>query len=389
MKQSIRRVTAATALAASIALVLAGCSSDSDEGDSTESASESSSDEATDEASEDDTDAAGGDLSGNLAGAGASSQAKAEEGWVAGFMEANPDVQTSYNPVGSGGGREQFLAAQVLFAGTDSLFSEEEISSASERCFGGELIEVPVYISPIAVTYNLPDVGVDNLQLDAATIAGIFAGTITSWDDAAIADQNPDATLPSSDIIVVNRSDDSGTTENFTDYLNKAAPQEWTHEASGDWPVTGGEAGNGTTGVVQAITSGAGAIGYADASQIGSLHHAKIKVGDEYVAYTAEAAAKVVDASKRPEGRPEFSYAIDIQRDTKEAGAYPIVLVAYTEACTKYSDQSTADLVKAWLTYIVSEDGQQAAAEAAGSAPISATTRENAMKGINQISAGG
>ncbi|GAB95861.1 phosphate transport system substrate-binding protein [Kineosphaera limosa] len=329
--------------------------------------------------------AAAAGASGTISGVGASSQAAAVAAWKAKFEGANPDATVNYDPQGSGAGRQQFLAGGVQFAGTDAYLDKDELGQVPAAC--GELIEFPAYISPIAIAYNLD--GVDNLQLDPVTLAKIFDGKITTWNDPAIAADNPGVTLPATNITPVHRSDKSGTTENFTDYLNKAAPQEWTHEASGDWPVTGGEAGNGTTGVVQAITSGAGAIGYADASQIGSLHHAKIKVGDEYVAYTAEAAAKVVDASKRPEGHPEFSYAIDIQRDTKEAGAYPIVLVAYTEACTKYSDQSTADLVKAWLTYIVSEDGQQAAAEAAGSAPISATTRENAMKGINQISAGG
>lgn len=134
------------------------------------------------------------------------------------------------------------------------------------------------------------------------------------------------------------------------------------------------------------MRGGNGTIGYADASQIGDLKHAKVKVGDEFVAYSPEAAAKIVEVSDRAADRPQYSYAVDLKRDTAEQGAYPIVLVSYELACTKYPDANTAALVKSWLTYVVSEDGQKVAANAAGSAPISSATRDIAMKGINAIS---
>lgn len=329
----------------------------------------------------------GSQISGQIAGAGASSQAAAVEAWKAGFEGQNPDATVNYDPVGSGGGRTQFLSGGVQFAGSDAYLKDEELAKVQQACKGGELIEAPVYVSPISVAYKLD--GVDNLQLAPATVAGIFNGQIKTWNDPKIAADNPGVSLPATPITPVHRSDESGTTENFTEYLNKTAPKVWTKEADGNWAYPGGEAAKGTTGVVQAIQAGSGTIGYADHSQVGELKSAKIKVGEQFVEPSAQAAAKIIDASDKVEGRGQFSSAVDIKRDTTEAGTYPIVLASYELACTKYQNQAQADAVKAWLTYIFSEQGQKAAADAAGSAPISATTRENAMKGINTISAAG
>src|SRR5690349_12843450 len=168
-------------------------------------------------------------LSGNLTGAGSSAQEAAQQAWIAGFQDANPDVTIAYDPVGSGGGREQFNAGGIAYAGTDSAFKEDELTAAQTRCGGPDnFVEVPVYISPIAVVYNLE--GVDKLQLSPETLASIFAQKIKNWNDPAIKADNPDATLPDERITVVNRSDESGTTANFTDYLSKTASKVWTYE---------------------------------------------------------------------------------------------------------------------------------------------------------------
>ncbi len=329
----------------------------------------------------------GAAVSGTINGAGASSQGAAMEAWKAGFEGDNPDATVNYDPVGSGGGRTAFISGGVQFAGSDAYLKKEELDKLSGACNGGEVIEAPAYVSPIAVAYNLE--GVTDLQLSAPTLAKIFNGKITKWNDAAIVADNPDATLPDTAITPVHRSDESGTTENFTDYLAQAAKADWGHEADGSWPISGGEAAKGTTGVVQAIGAGNGTIGYADESQVGDLGKAKIKVGEEYVAISAESAAKIIDASDRVADRPQFSYALNLKRDTTEAGTYPIVLAAYTMACTKYKTQAEADLVKSFLTYVFSPEGQAAAQKNAGSAPISEATRAEAMKGISTISAAG
>jgi phosphate transport system substrate-binding protein len=324
-------------------------------------------------------------LSGTLNGAGSTAQEAAQGAWSAGFQKANSDVTVNYDPVGSGGGREQFIGGGVDFAGSDAYLSEDgEVADAKKRC-GSDAIEIPDYVSPIAVIYNLD--GVDNLQLSPETLAQIFAGKITKWNDPAIAKDNPDAKLPAENVVPVHRADDSGTTENFTDYLHQAAPQDWPSEADGVWPTKGGEAGQGTSGVVSAVKNGSGTIGYADESQAGDLGVAMVKVGDEYVGPTAEAAAKVLEVSPRVEGRADVDMAFALDRKTSESGVYPIVLTSYLIACQTYDNQKTADLVKGYLGYIVSDEGQKTAADSAGSAPLPASLQKEANAIIEKISA--
>lgn len=334
-----------------------------------------------------DASAAPADVSGSLAGSGSSAQEDAQKAFIGGFTAANSGAQVTYDAVGSGTGREQFLSGAVNFAGSDAYMSEEELTQSKDRCFGGSAFEVPDYISPIAIVYNVE--GLDNLQLSPDTLAKIFAGDITKWNDEAIQKDNPDAELPDKDIVPVHRSDKSGTTENFTDYLSKAAPDSWKHGVIESWFAEGGQSGEGTSGLVKTVTAGDGTIGYADASKAGDLGTAKIKVGDEYVEYTADAAAKAVEISERAEGRPEGDIAVDLSRDTTEAGTYPIVLVSYLIMCDTYETQEEADLVKAYATYAISEQGQSDASQASGSAPLSEGLRTDAQKSIDAIKAQG
>jgi len=378
---TISRLRRATPLVgvASLALVLAACGGDDD---TTDTGADATTDTGTEE-----TTAAGGDLSGQLSGAGASSQAAAMQAWQAGIQALSPDLTVNYDPVGSGGGREQFTSGGVAFAGSDAALDEEETAAANEVC-GGGFIQIPNYISPIAVAFNLP--GIDSLNMSPELIADVFDQQVTSWDDPAIAELNPDVDLPSLGITPVNRSDESGTTENFVEYLSSAAPDNWPYEPSGDWPVSGGEAAQGNSGVVQATAAGEGSIVYADASQIGDLGTVAVEVGDEFVPFSTEAAAAVVNASGPAEGADPATgnLAIDLQRDTEESGVYPIVLVSYHLACQSYDDAQTAANVKGFLEYIISEEGQQAAADAAGSAPITEESRSAHQAAIDLIQTG-
>ena len=324
-------------------------------------------------------------LSGNLVGAGASSQDAAQQSWIAGFQTANPDVTIDYDPSGSGAGRETFLEGASDFAGSDRAFKDEEIAAGGfAKCAAdSSLVELPLYIPPIAVIFNLE--GIDSLDLDPATVAGIFAGTITNWSDPAIAATNPDVKLPDLAIAAVHRSDKSGTTGNFTEYLAAVAGDVWTSGAVEEWPLQSGEAAQGTSGVVDAVTNGTGTIGYADASRAGGLGTVSIKVGDEFVAYSPEAASAIVDESPFAEGRSEGDLAIELDRTSEEAGVYPIVLVSYLIACGQYEDPANVELVKSYLSYIASPEGQDVAAENAGSAPISDTLREQVTAAIDSI----
>ena len=335
----------------------------------------------------------GAGLSGTLIGAGASSQGAAQEAWVAGFQTANPDVTVTYDPIGSGGGRETFQSGASAFAGSDRAFKVDEIAAGPFEACNAEagIWEIPAYISPIAIIFNLD--GISSLNLDADTMAQIFTGQITNWNDAAIASQNPGVTLPDLAITAVHRSDESGTTANFTDYMSKAAPDFWllNGENAGSfesWPAEwGGEGAAQTSGVVDAVTNGVGTIGYADASRAGSLGTVSVKVGDEYVPYSAEAAAAIVDASPADSAgeRGENDLAISLDRATEESGVYPVVLVSYLIGCNDYKDDSVVDLVKAFLSYVMSEEGQLAAQANAGNAPVSADTRAKAEAVIASI----
>ncbi|MBB2975050.1 phosphate transport system substrate-binding protein [Microbacterium endophyticum] len=363
----INRIAQVGALAAVAALALAGCAAN-EGGTATDTESAST-------------------LSGTLSATGASSQTAAQEAWVAAFQTANPDVTINYEPTGSGTGRENFIAGASNFIGSDRAFNDEEIaaggfaSCADDGAAG--IVELPLYISPIAIIFNLD--GIDSLDLDAKTVAGIFAGTITNWNDAAIADLNPGVDLPDLAISPVHRSDDSGTTENFTDYLNVVAPDVWSYEADGEWPLDSGEAAQGTSGVVAAVTGGQGTIGYADASQAGDLGTVAIEVGGEFVSYSPEAAAALVDASPEVEGRTDGDIAIELDRTTDEAGVYPIALVSYLIGCVEYEDSNVADLVSQYFSYIASPEGQDAAASNAGSAPISDSLRTQVESAIALI----
>jgi phosphate transport system substrate-binding protein len=365
-----------TALAVVASIAFAACGGDDNEADAPVS-EDTTADTMSD-----------GGVSGTLIGAGASSQKAAMQAWQAGFQTANPDVTVEYDPIGSGGGREQFLAGGTSFAGSDAYLKDEEWEASKDRCAGDlGAINLPHYVSPIAVAYNLP--GVDELRLSTAALAGIFAGEITEWTDPMIADENPGVELPDLAINPVHRSDESGTSKNFTEYLGKVEPDVWTFGAIEVWPEVGGEGAQGTSGVVAAIGAGEGSIGYADASQIGDLGAAVIQVGDNWTAYSPEAAARSVDASTRIEGRTEFDFGFSLDRTTTEAGVYPITLVSYHIVCLEYETQEEVDLVKGFMMYVGSPEGQAAAAAAAGSAPISVELSAQLETAIDMITVAG
>ena len=356
------RSLASAALAAATALVLSSC--------------------AVNEMGIEDT---GSTLEGYLVGAGSTAQGAAQQAWVAGFQTAHPDVTVDYDPSGSGAGRDTFIEGASDFAGSDRAYTLEEIEEGRfGRCApDSTIIQLPLYVSPIAVVFNLE--GVDSLDLDQRTIVGIFAGEISNWNDPAIAATNPDIDFPDLPITPVHRSDDSGTTENFTDYLQAAAPDGWEWEADGVWPFEGGEAAQGNSGVVDAVANGVGTIGYADASRAGDLGTVAVKVGDEFVPFSPEAAAAIVDASPLEEGRAPGDLTIAIDRTSTAQGVYPIVLVSYLIACEQYASPQNVELVREYLTYIASEEGQLVAQEGAGSAPITDAVREQAMQAIESI----
>ncbi len=365
--------TGLVASAAALTLVVAACSPSNEATPTATSTTTSTTDVMT--------------LKGELNGAGSSAQQSAEDAWRAGFQTANPDVTVNYDPIGSGGGRTNFLNGDTSFAGSDAIMSADEYASAVTRCDGdGGAIHLPVYVSPLAVVFNLE--GIDSLNMSADVIAQIFDGKITKWNDAAIAGANPGVDLPNLAITPVHRADESGTTSNFTDYLEKASTS-WPYAHGGEWPNEIGEAGPQTSGLIQIVQDNNGTIGYADASQAGTLGTVAIGVGDSFVAISADAAANAVATSPLQQGAngPE-DFAYDLNRASTDPTTYPLVLVSYQILCKQYDDANERELVTSYIRYVVSEEGQNAAASAAGSAPMNRDLAGKVDAVLDQIAAG-
>ena len=327
-------------------------------------------------------------ISGNFQGAGASSQQSAVEAWIAGFQGANPDAKIAYNPSGSGAGVQTFLTGATAWAGSDKALADDEVEQSKSVCADGTAFDVPVYVSPIAVIFNLKgvsDAG-KHINMDADTIAKIFDGKITKWNDPAIADQNKDLTLPDTAITVVHRSDKSGTTQNFVSYFKDQAPDSWTYDLSENWPNEVGQGAKGTSSVVSTVKQADGTIGYADFSQVGDLGTVAVKVGDSYNEISAEAGSKVIEDSKQDDTvKGDNRIVIKINHATEAKGAYPIVLVSYDIVCPAYKDTKQAEFAKAWLTYVTSDEGQKAAQDAAGTAPLPSSLKSEITKSIKAI----
>ncbi len=365
----MRKITRVSAAAiAVLALGLTACSANNETSDD-KSDSSSSSDAPK--------------LKGTLNGGGASAQEAAQTAWGENFTKIQPDVTVQYASVGSGSGIKGFIGGQYAYAASDSALKDEEFEQTKNVCGDGGAMNIPVYISPIAVIVNID--GVDQpLKLDADTVAKIFKGEITKWNDDAIKAHNEGVDLPDAEITVVHRSDESGTTENFTKYL-AAATDLWTEKPSKKWPIAGQESAQKTQGVVDLVGSTKNTIGYADASQIGNLNTVAIKVGDDYTEYSPEGAAKTLSVSERRGGGAQGDMAVEVAFKTTEQGAYPIIMVSYGIFCTEYQDANTADLVKAYGKYMVSTEGQRVSADAAGSAPLTEELSREATEAIDSI----
>ncbi|WP_182353229.1 substrate-binding domain-containing protein [Flaviflexus huanghaiensis] len=382
------------ALAVALGVALAACSDDSEIEETGTSRTTGAAEETT--GSDTDNGFADSDVpsdmptpigelgvSGSLNGSGASSMANAQQAWRDRFS-ADYGVTVNYNPTGSGTGRQQFIAGAVSFAGTDSALDEDELEAAANRC-GSDVLELPLYISPIAIAYNLP--GIDDLNLSAQNVAALFSGEITNWNDEAIAADNEGVEFPDLDVVPFNRADDSGTTENFTQYLVEAAGEDaWPYEPADAWPMSGTQSAQKTSGVVDLTAQTEGAITYADASQIGDLPAANVEVNGEFIAYSPEAAAAIVDGSEPSENATDKILTVDLKRDGSVEGAYPVVMISYLVACTAYESAQEAANVKGYVSFIASSEGQQAAAMAGGgNAPISKDLKSKVMPAIDAI----
>ncbi|WP_214409373.1 phosphate ABC transporter substrate-binding protein PstS [Sphaerisporangium fuscum] len=327
----------------------------------------------------------GSGLSGTINAAGSSAQANAIDQWKKGFQGANPGVSVNYQPSGSGAGVQSFIQGTIAFAGSDSALKDDkgEPAQADARCKTGKAINLPMVIGPVAVVYNLP--GVDGLQLSPQTIGDIFNSKITKWDDPAIKKDNPNAKLPSTPIQAVHRSDESGTSDNFTKFLKATAG--WPYEPAKAWPAEAkGTGAKGSDGIAQTVKGGEGTISYVELSfaENSGLTKAKVANGSgEFVELTPESAAKTVEAAEIKGTGNDLKLSIDYA--TKAAGAYPIVLVTYEITCEKGLSAEDSKLVKAFLTYTSSDEGQSALS-GLGYAPLPASLVAKVRTAVEAIS---
>ncbi|WP_024448694.1 phosphate ABC transporter substrate-binding protein PstS [Mycolicibacterium iranicum] len=289
----------------------------------------------------------------------------------------------SYNPTGSGAGREQFVAGNVDFAGSDSAIEEEQAAQAAERCGGNPAWNLPLVFGPIAMAYNVE--GVEGLVLNGDTLAKIFQGQITKWNDPAIAALNEGKTLPDVNITPIYRSDSSGTTDNFQKYLEAASGGAWTRGDGSEFQGGAGEGAQKSAGVAQAVQATPGAIGYVEkgfADQAG-IPYAQIDNGSGPVELTDESAGKAIDAAKFAAEGNDLTLDLASLYGTQEAGAYPLVLATYEIVCSNGYDAETAAAVKSFLT-VAANDGQSGLS-AAGYVPLPEKFKERLLTSIDAI----
>ena len=310
-----------------------------------------------------------------LNGAGATFPYPIYSKWFDEYHKVKPDLQINYQSIGSGGGIRQLTEKTVDFGASDGPMSDDQIAKA-----GGAVLHLPTVLGAVVPAFNLD--GVTELKLDGPALAGIFLGKIAKWNDAALAKLNPGAKLPDLAITVVHRSDGSGTSFCFTDYLAKVSP-DWEKSvgrgASVNWPA--GLGGKGNEGVAGLIKQNPGAIGYVELiyAQQNSIAYAAMKnkagqfVKGSVAAVTAAAAgaAKTIPAD----------YRVSIT-DAPGKGVYPISTFTWLLVYPKNPEGKGAQL-KEFLRWML-KDGQKMA-PALGYAPLPDAIKAKVAKTVETI----
>ncbi len=296
---------------------------------------------------------------GQLLAAGSTAQGNAIDVWKAAYGSACSSTTITYGGGGSGAGVQQFNQGKVAFAGSDSALKPTEVDASKAVCKTGQGIDLPMVAGLVSIVFNVS--GVDHLVLDGPTLAKIFDSKITTWNDPAIVALNPGVTLPSAPIQAIHRSDDSGTTANFTTYLSKAGGGNWTHAPAKTWAGTGGQSAAQSAGVSAQVKQVPNSISYVELSyaQTNNLKSASIATGASKPVDATAANAATSFANAKIVGTGS-DLALSLDYATKAEGAYPITLVTYEIVCDKGNAPATLDTLKSFLTYTISDAGQQA-----------------------------
>ena len=294
-----------------------------------------------------------------------------------------PGKSVSYNPTGSGAGREQFIAGHVDFAGADSPLVADQIGPAAKRCEGNPAWDLPLVFGPVALVYNLP--GVQKLVLSSDALAKIFSGRITAWNDPILAALNPGVALADTKILPIYRADSSGTTDNVQKYLTAAAPQSWTRGVGTEFQGGVGEGATKSAGVIQAVRAAPGAIGYVEKgfADQGGVPYALIDTGNGVVSLTNDTASKAIQAAGFLADGNDLVLDLSPMYATQQPGTYPLVLATYEIVCSKGYDPDTSTAIKSFLS--VAATSGQAGLTSAGYVPLPDKVKERLVTAINAM----
>ena len=294
-------------------------------------------------------DNAGGPVT--LNASGSSFQKQFQEVAIEGFRKINKDVTVNYGAGGSGKGRQDFADKVTDYGCTDGLYKDADLAKVK----GGAFLYFPILLGAITVSYNVE--GVDKLQLSAETIAKIFQRDIKKWNDPTIAADNPGAKLPDADIVVAHRSDGSGTTEQFTKYLDAAASGTWKLKSGStvEWPADT-QAGSGNGGVAQIIKSTKNAVGYVDLpdAKASGLKYATVK--NQAGKFVEPSSASASAAGDGIDVKDNLTY---VSVNAKGDAAYPITAPTWCVAYEKQTDKAKGTALKAYFKYMLTDAQSQ------------------------------
>jgi phosphate transport system substrate-binding protein len=294
-----------------------------------------------------------------------------------------PGKSLSYNPTGSGAGREQFIAGHVDFAGADSPLVADQIGPAAERCGGNPAWDLPLVFGPIALVYNLP--GIAALTVNSDALAKILTGRIAAWNDPILAALNPGAVLPDTKITPIYRTDSSGTTDNVQKYLTAAAPQSWGKGVGTEFQGGVGEGVTKSAGVIQAVKATPGAIGYVEKglADRAAMPYANLATRTGVVPLTSDTAGNAIATLKFLAEGNDLVLDLNAMYSSEEPGLYPLVLASYEIVCSKGYDAETAGAIKSFLG--VSAGNGQTELSSTGYLPLPDKVKERLVTAINAM----
>ena len=318
----------------------------------------------------------GSGLSGTLNGSGSTLQLVYQQQAIQSFKSIQPSITVNYGGGGSGKGRTDLASNVVQFAGSDS-----PISSTDLPLFKGKtVLYFPILIGPITVSYNLPGIK-SGLKLDAPVIAGIFQAKITKWNDPQIAALNPGVKLPSTAITIAHRSDSSGTTQNFSEFLVEGAPSVWKlgSDSTINWPANS-RGGNANGGVAQIIKSTAGAVGYVDYADAKASGLTWASIKNQAGNYVEPSVQSATEAASNAQVKPDLTFSAIW---ASGAQSYPITAQSWVLVYQKQSSSNTTKLLKSYIGYLVG-DGQKLLPQL-GYAPLPSNIDQQAKAQISKI----